>query len=127
MTIMPIYASLAAIFFIALSARVILFRRAHGVSLGDGGQDALLRRVRAHSNFVEYAPFGLLILLIAELQNALGWWLHIIGILLLVGRVLHGLALTRETPNPNFRVWGMLLTFSSFALGGITTLTLALF
>ena len=63
-----LYAAALALLFVVLSARVITVRRANKVSLGDGGDADLLARVRAQGNFAEYAPLGIVLILIAELQ-----------------------------------------------------------
>ncbi len=42
MSITPLYAGLLALWFLALSIRVSLYR-GHGASLGDGGDPAFLR------------------------------------------------------------------------------------
>ena len=44
LSITPIYAALFALFFVALSLRVIRFRRSARISLGDGGDEELRRR-----------------------------------------------------------------------------------
>jgi len=56
MIITSIYASLLAVLFFVLSARVILLRRVVGVGLNDGGNDYLRRLIRVHGNFAEYVP-----------------------------------------------------------------------
>jgi len=45
-----------------LGARVVRSRRDHGVRIGDGGNEAVLRRMRAQANFIENAPFFLILL-----------------------------------------------------------------
>jgi uncharacterized protein len=65
-----------------------------GVSIGDGGDDFLIRRMRAHANFVESAPFVLVLL--GALEEATGGtnnWLWGLGILYIVGRLAHGLGM----------------------------------
>ena len=41
------------------------------------------------ANFAEYAPFVLLLMGIAKLSGTPAWRLHVIGGLLLAGRLLH--------------------------------------
>ncbi len=113
--ITSIYAGLLGVLFLALTARVILRRGVTGTSLGDGGDRALERRIRAHANFAEFAPLGLILLLLTELMGAPPEALHLAGGLLLVGRAMHGLALTRETPSMPLRSGGMVLTILSIA------------
>ena len=71
-TISPIYAGLIALLFLVLSYRVTLGRRTHKVSVGDGGHKALVKRIRVQANCAEYAPIGIILLAMAELQGAPG-------------------------------------------------------
>lgn len=111
MTITPLYAGLLAIWFLVLSYRVVQ-QRSHGVSLGDGGDDGLLRRIRGHGNFTEYVPLILLMLALLELGGGTpGWLLHVLGATLLIARLLHGIALSFTAHWKFGRFWGTLLTF----------------
>ena len=58
MFITEFYAGVLAILFFALSIRVVAVRGR--VSLGDGGDPMVLRRMRGHANFAEYVPLILL-------------------------------------------------------------------
>jgi uncharacterized membrane protein YecN with MAPEG domain len=69
LTIMLIYAALIALLYVALSWYVIAYHRANLISLGDTGDKALLKRIRAKANYAEYAPFGLILLLIYSESN----------------------------------------------------------
>src|SRR3954454_21653020 len=53
-----------------LGARVSKYRGQFKVGVGDGGHEPLLRRMRAQANFVESAPFFLLLVLALELSGA---------------------------------------------------------
>jgi uncharacterized protein len=64
-----------------------------GVSIGDGGDEFLIRRMRAHANFVESAPFVLILLAALEATRGTSNWLWGIGILFIVGRLAHGLGM----------------------------------
>ncbi len=77
--ITPLYAALAAAVMIVLSLRVIGMRRGRRVSIGDGGDDDLARRIRAQGNFAEYTPLALLLILLLELGGAPAWQLHLLG------------------------------------------------
>ena len=50
MPITALYAGLLAVLLLALSARVIRFRRAARVEIGDGADRELLRRIRVSPN-----------------------------------------------------------------------------
>ena len=129
LNITAIYASLIALVFIVLSVRVIQYRRGERVSLGDGdGEHSELRkRVRAHANCAEYAPFGLLLLALAELQAAPTIALHLLGMMLLLGRLAHGYSLSAPRPQFGLRTLGMGLTFSMIGLTAIGLLVHSLF
>lgn len=122
----PIYAGLLAFLFIALSARVIGRRFSAHVSLGDGGDTALLRRIRVQGNFAEYAPFGVLLLAVAELSGANHLWLHLCGLVLLGGRISHAIGLGSDPQVMALRKAGMVATFTALGALGLSCLWLAL-
>ncbi len=122
LAITGVYAAALTALYLLLSARVILVRRAQGINLGDGGNPDMLRRMRAHGNFAEYAPLGLILLLIAEQQGTAALWLHVTGGMLLAGRVAHGVNFTFGLKSMALRTGGMLLTFSALILGAILVL-----
>ena len=121
-TVTGLYAAPLAVLFIVLSARVITYRRGNAISLGDGDDAVLLARMRAQGNFAEYAPFGLILMLIAEIQGSAHVWLHICGALLLAGRLLHGINFSFALRDMRLRVGGMVLTLTSLALGVVLCL-----
>ena len=109
MTVTPIYAGILAILFFVLSLRVVAVRGR--VSLGDGGDPLVLRRMRGHANFAEYVPFILLMMGILELSHFSIYFLHGAGIVLVVARLLHGYALSFTEKFKFGRFWGTALTF----------------
>lgn len=123
MTITPLYASVLALIYVALSFRVIGVRRAGRISLGDGGDDELARRIRVHGNFAEYVPFALILMMLMELQGRSLYALHFIGISLLVGRLLHAFGISTRQGMP--RVAGMVLTFTALIAGALGNLGLS--
>ncbi|MDD9905406.1 MAG: MAPEG family protein [Rhodospirillaceae bacterium] len=125
-TVTAITAALLALLFVILSFRVIRLRGSESVSLGDGGNEKLQRAIRGHGNCAEYAPIGILLLLIAELQGGNGLWLMIIAAALVLGRVAHGCAFAFTANNPPLRVSGMILTFGAILSLAATNLVLAL-
>lgn len=123
--ITPIYASLIAVIYIWLSIRVIAYRRSQGVSLGDADDPNLRRRIRGHANCAEYAPIGLLLVLMLELQAAPGWLVHVLALTLLVGRALHGWAFAHDRQWIFGRKNGMILTFLAILATAIANLIYA--
>jgi uncharacterized membrane protein YecN with MAPEG domain len=55
-----------------------------------------------------------LLMLLVDLQNPTPILLHVIGMLLLLGRAAHGYGFSASPPKMNLRVGGMLLTLTSF-------------
>ncbi|MCK9397985.1 MAG: MAPEG family protein [Methylobacter sp.] len=106
--ITSIYASLAALLIVRLSLSVIKLRRKNRVSVGDGGIDELQLAIRTHSNAVEYIPIALMLLLTLELNGAPKILIHILGVTLLVGRILHAMGLPAKDLRK--RVLGMQIT-----------------
>ena len=119
-----IAAGLLAAFLIVLTVRVVKFRKQNKVSLGDGGNETLRRAIRGHANFTEYAPIGIVLILIAELQSANTVVLAILAAALLAGRAMHGYAFAFTVGNPTLRAWGMYLTLA--AIGGLGVINLAM-
>ncbi|MFY0635752.1 MAG: MAPEG family protein [Vannielia sp.] len=122
-----IYAGLLAIFFVGLSYSVTVRRRTKGISLGDGDDSRMRALTRAQGNCAEYAPLGILLLALSEAQGAPAIALHLLGIALLAGRLLHARALLGPRMSLPFRVSGMVLTFSALLLMGLGLLFHALF
>ncbi len=111
MTVTPLYAGLLALLYFALSYRVVQMRGHGQPSLGDGGDLALLRRIRGHANFAEYVPLILLMIGLLELGRFSVYLLHALGATLLVARMLHGYAMSYTASFTFGRFWGTALTF----------------
>jgi uncharacterized protein len=69
-------------------------RTKESVSVGDGGNEFVIRRMRAHANFVESAPFVLILIAALELSSKTSpMWLWYVGIAYIFGRLAHGLGM----------------------------------
>lgn len=119
MTVTPLYAALLTFLYLFLSFRVIRGRWIAKVAIGDGGDRMLERRIRVHANFAEYVPLALMLMLLAELQDAPSSWLHAIGGMLLAGRMIHAFGVSRSPETLPFRSSGMALTFTALASGAV--------
>ncbi len=87
-------AGAAALVNIWLMVRVGQVRTSEKVSIGDGGNEKVIRRMRAHSNYIESAPFVLVLVGAIELASTSSpVWLWIVGGLYLLGRVAHGVGM----------------------------------
>jgi uncharacterized membrane protein YecN with MAPEG domain len=99
--LVPFYGAIFALLYIGLTIRVVMLRNSTRVSLGSGGDPALERAIRIHANFIEYVPLALILLTAMEMQRRSHYVLHILCVMLLVGRICHFAALSRDnTANP---------------------------
>ncbi len=122
LTITPLYAGLLGLWFLLLSIHVIRFRWA-GISLGDGGRPEVNRAIRGHGNFAEYVPLVLLLMALLETGGVIApWVIHLIGLMLLIGRVLHAIALSFTQRWMPGRIGGMVLTFAALTLASLLCL-----
>jgi hypothetical protein len=112
--------------YLTLTVRVIRGRWKHRVSLGDGGNAAMQRLIRAHANFGEYVPLLLILMALLEASGASRNVLAGAGIALVVGRIAHAIGIeTPKAPNP-YRFVGGLVTFGLLLLGSLWALWHAL-
>jgi uncharacterized protein len=120
-----LFAGLCALLQCLLTALVIRQRITAGVNLLDGGDEPLLRRIRAHGNFVETAPMALLLLALLELRGLGAAWLWGIGICLVLGRLFHLAGILNKQAMWS-RLVGMVLTLCVLSLQGVLCLWLFL-
>ena len=69
MQIVPLYASILALLFVALSVRTLRLRRSLRIAIGDAGSETMLRAMRVHSNFAEYVPLSLILIYLSKLRE----------------------------------------------------------
>jgi uncharacterized membrane protein YecN with MAPEG domain len=98
-------AGAAALINIWIGARVGQMRAVHKVSIGDGGAQPLVARMRAHANYVENAPFFLILLALVELARGSSLWLWGAGILFVFARIIHAFGMDRP-PGNRLRKYG---------------------
>ena len=103
-------AGLAALITGWLGYRCGTIRMKEKILHGDGGNALLHRRMRAQSNFTEYTPIALVLILLLDLTDQDGWLLGLTALAFIVGRVLHAIGMDAETA-ARPRMIGMLLTF----------------
>lgn len=104
------YAALLGLIFFALTVFVIKGRFKYRVSLGDGGQEEMQRRIRVQANFAELVPFSLLLMMLSEMQGLPLVAVHVLGVSLLTGRLLHIWGLLTKEGASFGRTTGMILT-----------------
>ncbi|EGB67825.1 tRNA (cmo5U34)-methyltransferase [Escherichia coli TA007] len=84
-----LYAVLSALLLMKFSFDVVRLRLQYRVAYGDGGFSELQSAIRIHGNAVEYIPIAIVLMLFMEMNGAETWMVHICGIVLLAGRLMH--------------------------------------
>jgi uncharacterized protein len=103
-------AGAAAILHIWLSVRVSRLRRPLKIGVGDGGNEILLRRMRAHGNYAENMPIFLILVGLLELAGGNRNILWATAIAFILARLLHAFGMDR--PGGNWmRVTGISLSW----------------
>ena len=92
-----------------LGARVVRSRREHGVRIGDGGNETVLRRMRAQANFIENTTLFLFLLGGIELSGGNRAALGAVAAAFILARIAHGIGM--DGPQLfRWRMVGMLTT-----------------
>jgi hypothetical protein len=120
--ITSLYTGLMALLLVIVSVNVTLGRVKFKVDLGDGGKPEMLQRIRVQGNLVEYTPIALILMGLLEMAGTAAWMLHTLGIVLIVGRVAHAIALSRSSGPTALRGIGATATWIMIAAGGLLTL-----
>jgi uncharacterized membrane protein YecN with MAPEG domain len=108
---------------LVLTAIVIKARRGSQITVGSEGAPGLERAIRTHGNFTEATPIFLISLLLLELVDSYLWWVAILGVIFISGRVLHARSLlVTELRSGSYRqrVLGMMLTMISLGASAIS-------
>jgi len=122
--ITALYGSLCGLLVIVLAVQVVRKRRLYKIGIGDGNEKSLKRAIRVHSNAMEYIPMALLLLALFEANQGNVYLAHSMGMVLVLGRVLHAQGLG-SSPGTSFgRFWGTLLTWISIVVISIANLVM---
>lgn len=120
MTITLVTAGAAALLNLWLALRTGAVRMKARVDIGDGGNEALIRRMRAHANFVEYAPFVVILIGVIELTTGTSLWLWGASVLFIMARIAHAIGMDGIRAA---RAGGFVVTFALLlGLGGYAVL-----
>ena len=101
-----IYGSALALWVIWLGASVSIVRAKTGISILHGEDMALAEKIRKHANFTEVVPLALILMAIVELNGASSTWIHSIGGLLLISRMVHPFGIQHDNPSNLLRGLG---------------------
>ena len=121
-----LHAGLNAFVLIWLSVQTGRIRQRVKVSIGDGGEPRLIRVMRGHANAIETIPMALILLALVALLGAPAWAVHLLGLALTVGRVLHALHFTAADAPGWQRAAGAGLSGLVLLIGGAWAVTLGL-
>lgn len=124
----PIYALAVALIWLILWFRVTSMRAAMKQSIGDGGDPALLQRIRQHGNCHDWATLILILMILAEGMGAPALYIHISGVLLVIGRIAHPFGLKIDNAGHPLRYVGngtnILATLNAVVCLGVNLLGL---
>jgi len=110
---------------VMLSLKVVGIRRKEKISVGDGGNELLLRAQRAQGNLLEYAPMTLILLACAEVNGVHRFLLALLALAFIAGRIMHPVGIRDAQAPFKMRVMGMQLTLlSMLALAAINVVWL---
>lgn len=101
-----------------LGMRCAQVRSSEKINVGDGGNEMLLRRMRAQSNFIEQVPLILIVLGVLEAAGKCPQWLTILAGLFMLGRIAHAFGMDGnfKAGRPIGMITGMILQLGMLAL-----------
>jgi uncharacterized membrane protein YecN with MAPEG domain len=117
------YASIFALFALALSFRAGGFRGKTGISVlfGEPANMQLAERVRVHQNFLEYVPMVVIVMAAIEASGGSSLFLYVVGDLLILARIAHAVGLKHDNMGHKGRLIGaggtLLITVVTAAYG----------
>ncbi|WP_375183106.1 MAPEG family protein [Marinobacter sp.] len=115
-----VFAAVTGILLLVLSIQVVKFRLKYRKGMGVTDDRDFEAAVRAHANLVEYAPLGLIMLAIAELNGVASGLIYWTGMALVVGRILHAWGMINGRGGPHkARMIGILLTWLAILAAAI--------
>jgi uncharacterized membrane protein YecN with MAPEG domain len=117
-----LWVGLHLILLLVLSVLVVRQRRIHKVALGDGGVASLEHAIRAFGNASEYVPAGLIAIAVLAFAGAPPMVVHVMGVVLLAGRVSHAVGLSRSGRASLPRAAGILLTWLAYIAAAVALL-----
>ena len=121
-----LWAGLHIVLLLVLSVMVVRLRQKHKIALGDEGIPELARAIRAFGNAAEYVPAGIGAIAVLAVAGASALTIHIIGVILFAGRLLHAIALSNSGGTSLGRAIGIILTWVAYIFAAVTLLFFAI-
>ena len=128
MALLPITlatAAAAAILNVWLMIRVGRVRNAEKIFVGDEDNENVIRRMRAQANFVESAPFVLILIAAIELAGKGQPWLQWIAGLYIIARVAHALGMDGGSLSKGRMIGTIITLLTLLGLGIVAALIAA--
>ncbi|MCF8470327.1 MAG: MAPEG family protein [Parvibaculum sp.] len=128
LAIVGVYAGINILINLFLAYRVSSNRIRSNVMTGTdaAADEGLYNASRAHITNTEYTPLTLVGLVVLHMLSASIYVLHIVGLTLTIGRVLHAIGVSRTGQSSPPRLVGTLLTWIALFVAGIGCLWYAL-
>ncbi len=106
-----LYLAFNLILLLVLGWRTAKARLATGIGLGHGDNEDMMRTMRIHANFTEYAPLAMIGLLALAALGAPVMLIHGLGGVFTLARIGHGFGFTApEGKRPAGRFYGTIFT-----------------
>jgi len=100
-----LYVGLNLLILLVLGTNTSLARRKYKISLGDGDNEEMLCKMRAHANATEWMPAALIGLVVLAMMAVPTMIIHVFGLLFTVARGAHGYALgSGDKSNPGRKI-----------------------
>lgn len=118
------FAAAAVLVNIWLGIRCGKIRAAEKIGVGDGGNDLMIRRMRAQSNFIEQTPLTAVLIGLVEMAGKGGQWLAPAAAVFIIGRIAHGIGMdgSFKAGRPIGMLTAMLLQLALIVVGVLTVL-----
>ena len=115
-----LYAGMLGIIWFVLFAMIGRLRSQLNIPLGDGGNHQLILAGRRYMNFVECVPFAMFLVFMVDTNGGGANWVHALGIILVLARIIHPFGVTIEKMNTPARIIGAGGTVFVVAASAIT-------
>ncbi|PCH94895.1 MAG: glutathione S-transferase [Rhodobacteraceae bacterium] len=114
-----LYTGLLGLIFTWQLVNISKVRMKEGVFMGDKGNVRVIRAMRGQANFVENVPLILIMLMIMAAAGTPILLIHALGVVLVIGRFLHGYHFIQDDAPGWQRHWGAILSTIVLIVGSV--------
>ena len=119
LAVVALYVGLNLLVLMVLGLMTSLTRQKTQTDLGHGESESMLRASRTHANAAEWIPTFLIGLAFAAFLGVPALWIHILGSVFTIARILHGIGLSGSSGRSFGRFVGALLTLICYLVLGL--------